>query len=415
MFQKKWLTRYAALYLAVAIAGALLLYLTGLLPQDRVRANLCTSALQFEQEGQFPYLFNSRSDAYRVDAYSESLILNHAYFMDTHTSPVSIVQNPSYRDGWHPVDSLLKLAQDETLAANSDRSHYWLGFRTVVRPLLTLMPYQDIRGVLSAAFFALFLCAAFLLYQQADIRAAACLALTVIVMNPIIVSASLQYSCCFFLAFAGVIAVCRLHKKPAALYVVFLLLGQLTQYFDFYTAPVITWGLPFAALLSIQKSTFRKGMAQLGLTLGLWAGAYAGMWFLKMILTTLFTEENGFAIFSHFLYYTGVTEPAEGLVRFTPWGALSLCLKNTFTPANILLLGVCMISLIVYWITHRRELIPGSRAVWCYAIVAALPVIWLLCASQASGRHSYFQYRTLTASVFAGLMFVTQLFERKKA
>ena len=36
MFQKKWLTRYAALYLAVAIAGALLLYLTGLLPQDRV-------------------------------------------------------------------------------------------------------------------------------------------------------------------------------------------------------------------------------------------------------------------------------------------------------------------------------------------------------------------------------------------
>jgi hypothetical protein len=37
-----------------------------------------------------------------------------------------------------------------------------------------------------------------------------------------------------------------------------------------------------------------------------------------------------------------------------------------------------------------------------------------MCASQASGKHAYFQYRTLGVMVYAVFCFATQLFEPKK-
>lgn len=421
MFRREWIRQYALLFLAVTLVCTALLYLAGLVPQERVAANIQRSCEQFADEGEYPYLFDGWSDVYRLDAFSESLILNHSFYMNTREKPIEIIENSCYRDGWHPVTSLIALGEDPTIQPTSGRSHYWLGFRSVVRPLLGLIPYQNIRGVVSAAFFTLFVAAALMLQKQADTLSAVCLLLAVISMNPVIVSTSLQFSCCFLIAFAGIIAVCLSYRNQRILCGVFLLLGQLTMYFDFYTSPLITWGLPLIALMSILRIQDKPGLCKAlkltGLTLLLWGLGYVGMTVMKMILTTTFTPANGFAdVLSRFLHYTGVESANPAQAAYTAWGALYNCLKNVFTIPNLFSLVVAALALGVYLLVtkHRAGLKPSGSGIWVYALAGALPVIWLMCASQASGRHAYFQYRTLAVMVYAAFCFISQFFEPRK-
>lgn len=414
MSKRTWPLRFAALYAAVALGCLALLYGSGLLPQDRIYENIQKSSVQFELEGEYPYVLDAWDVTFRLDAFSESLILNHSYFMDTRSSPVSILTNPAYRNGEHPVQCLMEAARERDTRANSSRSRYWMGFRALVRPLLCLYPYQDIRSVISIAFFSLLFAAMLCLRREAGSLMAMGLGLTALAMNPVVVSTSLQYSCCFLIALSGIIAVCLLKRKPMALNGLFLVLGQLTQYFDFYTTPLITWGLPFVALLAIRRAgekppSIAEGLRLLLSSIGMWAGGYVGMWVLKMILTTCFTEENGFAVIQSFLYYTGLGDAGEEQV-FSIGDALFLCVKNVFTNTNRMALLLCVIVLGGYHIARVRkeEALLADGGIWIYAVVACLPVLWIACSKQASGRHSYFQYRTLAASVFAAFAFMIQ-------
>ena len=421
MFCRKWIKQYVLLFLAMVLVCIALLYVAGLVPQEQVAANIQRSSEQFEDEGEYPYVFDSWSEVYRLDAFSESLILNHSFYMDTRESPIEIIDNPCYRDGWHPVTSLIALGNDPTIEPTSGRSHYWLGFRAIVRPLLGLIPYQNIRGVLSGAFFTLFIMAVMMLQKKADTLSAICLMLTIISMNPVVVSTSLQFSCCFLIAFVGIIAVGLIYRSQRTLLGVFLLLGQLTMYFDFYTSPLITWGLPFIALISIlrrqERLLFTKSLKLMGITLLMWAVGYAGMTVMKMLLTTAFTAVNGFeAVLSRLLQYTGVDSFAEAQATYTAWGALYNCLKNVFTVPNLFALVFAVLALAIYLLVQKRRggICVAASGVWNYVLVGALPVLWLMVASQASGRHAYFQYRTLAVMVYAAFCLAAQLFEPKK-
>lgn len=418
MQKVKGIAAYFLLFFAVALLGVLMLYLTGLLPQEIVHSNLALSAVQFEEEGEQPYVFNIWNDTYRLDAFSESLMINHAYFMDTAKHPLSIIENLTYRDGLHPVSSLLELAERPDAPGNSERARYWLGFRTYVRSLLCLIPYQDIRGVLSLVFFCLMFAAMFTLRDRAGTLPALALGATVLAMNPVVVSTSLQFSCCFLIAFVGICAVCRHHLNARYLYGLFMVIGQATMYFDFYTSPLVTWGLPLIALLAIHATqsrfSFREMSRLIVLSLLMWMAGYVGMWVLKMILNTLLTDQNGFEVIFHFLYYTGISDAPSSVREFTPLAALYACLKKVFTVQNRFILLVAMLGGALYFgfagkqrklHLQKMNLIHGG-----YFAIAMVPVVWILCSRQASGVHSYFQYRTLAVSVFAGLCFVSNFF-----
>ena len=260
------------------------------------------------------------------------------------------------------------------------------------------------------------------LRDQAGTTIALCFMITILFMNPVVISTSLQYSCCFLIAFVGICLVGRLKNLPKSTSGLFMVLGQATMFFDFYTAPIITWGLPLVALLAIhrkeQKSTLHSAFHLLLTTLGMWCIGYVGMWLFKMILNTLLANQNGFSIIKQFFYYTGNTPTPEALPEFTALEALFSCLKKVFSLQNRLALFILVPVFIGYqFYTHRKHgLRVTDNSIWGYAGVMVLPVIWILCSRQASGGHAYFQYRMLAASVFAGLCFAAQLFEsRKKA
>ena len=410
--------RYMALFASVMVLGLGLLYFAGLFPQEKIHQNIVLSTAQFEAEGEYPNIFNLWNDAYKLDAFSEALIINHSYFMDTAQNPLSIIENRAFRNSGHTISCLSEMAENPGVPGNTERARYWLGFRAYVRPLLSIMPYQDIRGVLSLVFFILLFAAFMATKDSCGTTIAFCFMIAMMSMNLVIVSTSLQYSCCFLIAFSGVWILCRVKKMQENPVGLFMVLGQATMFFDFYTSPLVTWGMPFILLLAIKRNEKMQGLRSslrlLGITLFMWIIGYVGMWLVKMVLNTLFAGQNGFAVFKSFLYYTGITKTPENLPEFTAVGSLISCMKKVLTVQNRFALCIAVPVFLVCKLRKKNVLKFSDSGLWGYVAAALVPAVWILCSRQASGGHAYFQYRSLAVSVLGVLCFVTQLWEQKK-
>ncbi len=79
-----------------------------------------------------------------------------------------------------------------------------------------------------------------------------------------------------------------------------MILGMATMFFDFYTTPLLTLGLPLLGLLICQSYSKNpptaKAMLMQSLKLmGIWFVSYFMMWITKLVLTSVFTDQNAFA------------------------------------------------------------------------------------------------------------------------
>ena len=394
---------YLLLMLLVAGVGLALEYVVGLLPQDTVLANYTESCKQFEEEGFEPFILNRYRADSRLNNYSEQLILHYSVFMDTARDPAAILTNPAAMPKEYENPKALADLADET--PNSGRSRYWMGFRVIVRTLLTLMNYSQMRQLLLWVFGGLAVVCLLLMQRKTGSMAVPIVyAASLLAMNPIVVSTSFQYSCCFLLALLGTSAMCFCRTDVQRLRLLFLL-GLLTQFFDFYTAPLVTLGYPLLTDCVLQAySREPRRQKQWQFVLGgtvLWLLAYGGIWLLKLALTELFTDHSAFA--TAFLSFSGRT----GIVRdarydYSIWTAYKACL-TVLGSATLLLWGCATMALLIRALCRRC---PASA--WLNSLpvlfIALLPLAWIAVAAQPTIIHSYFQYRSIAPSLLGVML-----------
>ena len=280
--------RYALVFAALMAAFFLLLYLAGLVPQRLVFENLKASAAQFHEEsrqpsayGCYPQLLYHGEGSYQLDNGSELRILHQSLYLDTRADPASVLENPYWAaeesDG--PLEDLRQLSRMEEPPAPNDRySRYLMGFRAVVRPLLALFPYPEIRRIVMWTVLLLFALVTAGFAKRMGLRMALLFAGCFLTANPVMIVSSLQFSCCFVLAFAAMAAVLFLRTSQERVPLLLFITGALTQYFDFYTTPVLTLVLPAGtALLLLQQEGRlqrpKQALIFLGRCLLAWAAA----------------------------------------------------------------------------------------------------------------------------------------------
>ena len=171
----------------------------------------------------------------------------------------------------------------------------------------------------------------------------------------------------------------------------FFILGALTQFFDFYTVPVITLCFPLTVLLAaIRNEPAKKRFSTAALTVLAWLSAYVLVWAARLTLVELFTEDAAFtAAFSKFTSWTGIVD--DGVhSAFTPAKTASLVFQQLFTPQNIFCLSL-MVAVWVFAMVRAlvRKTVRTPRPL--LLLVAVIPVIWMLAASRATGNHFWFQ------------------------
>lgn len=418
---KKTFFRYATVFaLAVCLAMVLLL-LAACVPQKLVDTHVEESAQIMMQDGLYPTIFD-KADTSRLDTWSDAIILAQCKAMSIDTWE-TVLTNPMYETApQNPVVSLYDYTQAEDPRPTSFYARYWMGFRSVFRVLLSFLNFYQILRYLAVVVMVLWAAAICSVARNTDTKKALLFAVSIILVRPQIVVMSIQYSCCFLIAFCAMLAVPWIadHREYQGMF--FFVIGIATMYFDFYTTPALTFGLPMVYLYLLQTSTEREprgSILQMLKWIALWALGYLGMWFAKMLLTTLLTDVDGLANgLNSMMARLGIhkTDGQEATYKLVEavravWFALY---GDKDGEVLLLLLGSC--GAIAFLTAVFRRKMPLSALGKCpeMLFLAAVPIVWMLAAPHVTYIHYWFQYRSIALTLWAVGIYCLQLFEEDK-
>ena len=410
-----------AFILSVVFAIGFLL-LGACLPQDPIDANVLASAEGMILQGNYPRMAD-HAFASILDYTTDSLILSESK-ATTISQWDTIFTNPlfHYETGEEiPLNDLYQYALDDDPQPTGYYVQYWMGFRPVMRLLLTFLDYYQILRYVAFAFFVLFAAVMCSLAKETGTKTAFLFALSIILVRPHVIAVSLQFSCCFFIAFLAMLLVPRLHRHAKWESLFFLELGILTMYFDFYTTPILTYGLPMIYLYLLKTRDGTRGaLKSIGINAASWSAGYGFMWLAKLVLTSALTEADGVGTgFASFAGRVGIEKVSGMEAYYSPVAALRTVAASLYSDqqGKLILFGAValgFILLLIRFLKDRhspRELLQHKALL----VIAALPIIWFIAAAQPTANHHWFQYRGIAVSFWAGFVYLQYLLDRQTA
>lgn len=400
-----WVSSYFSLVIVFAAIGYALLLAVSLIPQHFVQENALISAEQFMENYGEPMVGGEDDQRYYWDS-TDILIMEESYNLKN--APAALI-NPYYNSSSVDYVENFSVMLKQGLEGNVPYVRYWQGFRIIIRPLMIFFTFQDIRKLYAVVFFILFSCMTAVIAKKQSAGNAIAVAAAVSLFNPAVVSHSLQYAPCFLLMFSFSIYVVMKDIKPERLGLLFVLFGMITQYFDFYTTPVITCVVP--ALLLMSKET---GNGHLWKTLAVcclsWVCGYVGSWLMKLLMVSVLTPINGFAdgfaSLGGRLSGNDLSKPAS-IINAIKW-AWWLSSPGRLPKIALAALSAAIItsSFAAYVRDGKKWSAPLRQTPFLAA--ACVPLLWIAVSSDPVIIHAHFQYRSMLPFFAGAFLFISQ-------
>lgn len=392
--------------------GFLMLCLVHLLPVDRMYKNVLASKDIINSHAQIIPGYKSTE----VDNYTDSIMLNEAICPVEAPLIERVVNNyqVNFYQDYTQQENLLRYLEGGEGYRYQGYSHYWGGHQVLLKILLLRFDYSDILvgnvflQMLLIVLIVSGLCRTEKQYFIVPYTAA------VLSMMPMTIALCIQYCAVFYITLIGSAVIVWKSKDigTTKMYLLFLLLGMMTSYFDFLTYPLVSLGIPLitALIYAENDKTLMRIFFIIKNSFAWWVG-YLGMWGGKWVLGSVLCPESGsleVAIGS--IRYRG-SNMAEGMAIST----FDVLLKNMFIFLRlpvILMLGIACFFFILKSIRNRT--LRREKIIQCipYILICFYPIIWYLIAKNHSYEHSFMAYRELAISVLAGLGMVARLSER---
>ena len=406
----KNILKTAVIPIVAALVACVVLFLVALIPQSAIQKNASVAAGELVSQPQWPTVLNTGDPTYRMDNYTDSQIMMQSYNLNI-SNPRSVLTNPK-----HISDSdgnNMAYALDEVVNGGADNEisyvRYWMGFRIFVRPLMLFGSYFTIRKIAAFVFYFLMMMALIAVAKTVDVKTALCFGVSLILVNPAIISQSLQFSCTFMLVFLFVLYICIRCNRMNAVFA-FCIFGVLTQFFDFYTTPIVTFGIPVLIYLVATRETQKPIWIALK-TFFAWIYGYVMMWFMKLLLVTMFTDINGFQDgFHRFAERTGILAAPGSQDSYSAVGALKAVCHTVFQEVAVryvfIVVSIMALTCIaVIWIKQKSA---GFLHACPLLLVGILPLVWFMVAAEATSIHAWFQYRSVAVSFMVLFLLILQ-------
>lgn len=398
--------KYAGCFAAAILVFVLLLAISACVPQQAVASHINASLPGLAAEGTYP-THKQGVSATRLDNYTDSLII--AETLATNSSDMStIFSNPLFLYKGDPLESLLYYAENPDISPDGYYVRYWMGFRTTLRPLFSVFTYSQIRHISFGVLLLLTCLAALSVAKRVNPLAAAGLVLSILMMRPMIIGRSFQYSTCFLVALISLLCVPYLHRKKRDAGIFFMLVGMTTQYFDFYTVPILTFCMPALYFLALKLANGEEAPVKEVLRYVIcWLFGYAASWIVKLLLSSAFTTmdgiENGFA---EFALWMKMGSPTSNSKVFEAYKAVwyTLCPNRECLLAAVLFFAALIVTAVMIVKKHGKDAF-GVRSKLGILAVTLLPLIWYAAASAPTQNHAFFQYRSAAAVIWGFCLF----------
>lgn len=234
----------------------------------------------------------------------------------------------------------------------------------------------------------------------------------VLSMMPISMAISLQLCDIYYITLISTAVVVWKHDKirNERMYVLFLLIGMVTSYFDFLTYPFVSLGIPlvvFLAYLDYEKLV--KRFFYIILCSAQWCIGYVGMWAGKWILGSILVPESGsLTAATRSILYRGSNMSSDGQTRLT---VFNVTLENLYVYLKwpvMILIGTTIIYLLWKGIKNKKSAKDRLLLVTPYLLICIYPCIWYMIAKNHSYEHSFMAYRELSIATFAGLCMLAE-------
>ena len=416
-----WMLKIVLFLLSFTIIGYVLLSVSFILPDRPIVDHVKTSYESFVYENIAPQSFYGYSNSI-LDNYTDALMLSESVNYSNLPFYKASLSNDRFvlKKGDYPVENLVDYADSGQNLENTSYYRYWHGYLVILRPLLEIFNYIQIRYLLM---FVFMLSVTYLLYLLVKNK----LTLLIIpflaflfAMNPISVSRSLQYSSCFYLAILPCIAMLQFKKyfkaHRASLVWLFLAIGALTSFFDLLTSPLITFGIPFSFSIIIFRKQHKIPIMSL-ISRGLvWAIGYIGAWAGKWLIGSIVLHKNIFSdAITQLTFRTSNTLKGANITYFD-------VLEHNFSSFGdivAILLLILLLAYIIYLIKMRKtyHMIPKKELIAniiTLVVVALIPFIWYAVTTNHSYIHSWMTYRNLCLSIFALFCLPSLLIEKER-
>ena len=378
--------------------------LTYLIPNRVIRNNIKDSVNNFDNRlYMYPFFENKNeiSEMYRLDNFTDALILITAYTPDSkyHNIFQKAVLNSKYQINHNPVESLKVLIKKND-NANLTYERYWFGILFFLKPLLAFFTYQTIRYLNYIIISLLLLGLLFIIKDKLGIEFSFIFFLTIIFMGSLIIPMSLQYTPVYIVMLVSSIIILKKYDNKAIdnqkLLRFFLIVGCFTAYLDLLSYPLVTLGIPLIFLILLNVNKNRLNNYKIILFCVLWGIGYFGSYFLKWVLASIILNKNVISSsVDQFLFRAS----SENIGRLD---AITSNFKIFFNKFNLIFIIIYLL-LIFYFLVFKKCIRKkiDYKSIYNLLLVSIMPYIWYMVLANHSYIHFWMAFRIQAITFFA--------------
>lgn len=194
---------------------------------------------------------------------------------------------------------------------------YWHGYVVLLKPLLLLLNYKNIRWlntIVSCILIAIILLG--FVKKFGGYKYAASFMFAILFLNPVVMRASLQFNTAFYVIMVEYIVALywgdKLEEKGNFKYL-FLISGILVSFLDLLTYPIAAMGMLLVLQFLLFEDTLKNNITRAIKSGVIWLIGYIGMWAGKWVVASLFTKENIIEnAIEQVIYRSGTSTGVEG-------------------------------------------------------------------------------------------------------
>ena len=421
--------------------------LTSLIPSGMLENNVRESSETLVQEGE-KVTFDLKYKEENIFTFTDALMINTAYSIDNNHPIESFIlarknyipgqTTEFYPDGQYNLGAnenyiskengdlyqtkeLYGLMHGDNIQDSYEYARYWHGYLSILRPLLLLFNYSEIRIVLAIITLISIVALITLLCKKISITSGVIYGIGLLAISIFIVTKSINEILIFIVAFISSI-ILLLKKNPEKnIGIFFFVVGSVSNFIDLLTAPLVTLGITaITYFLLVQKNESKVNIKRyildfLKICIS-WALGYGITWLSKWVITEIFFGRPIISQAIEQAVFRSNGPQINGMNIFSLSNVFIRNMEYLSSPVAITILIAAVIYIIVMMIINRNKKIDfkeNLKKCLPYILIFFLPVIWYMVLKQHSYTHVNFTYRILVISIISLLIIASKILVSK--
>ncbi len=311
-------------------------------------------------------------------------------------------------------------------------ARYWHGYLIILRPLLALMSYVQIRYLFMVIHMFALVGTAIRILKKFNCNMVYGWVVSMIVVNFVSLPFSLQFSWVFFIMYGAIWYLdwnydkWKMVNNNINLWAFFMVTGMVTSFMDLLTSPVLSLGMPLLYLLMLKiklegETQYKKNILTMICASSSWVIGYVGCWVMKWLLAIPILEKG---IFLEAVAQVGLRTGGKidfGAGKVLPSSFVKAVTYNVYAllppglpddmsaPVWTLFFVFVLIGVIVLLLLFLRyhETLDVVQSYIPILILMCYPYVWYGFATQHSQIHPFLEYRNQMITVMGGWIVIS--------